>query len=132
VFPIPPPGPARAKALFARLTGQEKVVCLAVPHPPDASVPISSDTFAAGLAAGLPAVLWAREQVDPEQFFELVRTVLADVPLEIPLRVLQHRREIAAGSEYEDLPAVKVGVLFDDANRLPARYRGRIKLQAPQ
>lgn len=128
----PAPGPAQAKALFARLTGQEQVVCLAVPHPPDASVPINSDTFAAGLAAGVPVVLWARERVDPEEFFELVRTVLADVPLEIPQRVLQHRREIAAGSEREDLPAVKVGVLFDDAHRLPARYRARIRLQAPQ
>lgn len=123
--------PDSARVLFARLTGHEQVVCLAVPHPPDASVPMASDPFEAGLAAGLPAVLWAREPVDPDEFFHLVRTVLADVPLEIPQRVLRHRREVMADPGRRGLLAAKVGVIFDVADRVPQQFREPMQLKAP-
>jgi hypothetical protein len=123
--------PDSARVLFARLTGHEQVVALAVPHPPDASVPMASDPFEAGLAAGLPAVLWAREPVDPDEFFHLVRTALADVPLEIPLRVLRHRREVMANPGRRGLLAAKVGVIFDVADRVPRQFREPMQLKAP-
>jgi hypothetical protein len=135
-----PPGAGRArqvvrdhvKALFAELMNQEKVVCLAVPHPPDSSVPARPDAFVAGLAAGLPVILWAREASDPDGFFDVVRKVMAHGPLEIPRQVLHHRRELESGAERRGTSGVTVGVLFDDADRIPAGLRKRsIELRAP-
>ncbi|MDQ1288591.1 MAG: Trypsin-like peptidase [Actinomycetota bacterium] len=126
-----PDVPDPVMALFATLTNQEKVVCLAIPRPPDASLPQRSDVFAAGLAAGLPIVIWARDAEDQHAFFDVVRRLLDRGPLEVPQQVLRHRRDVASGSAPGDGGAVRVGVLFDDADRVPARFRHPVRLQAP-
>lgn len=126
------PDALSAQALFARLTGQETVVCLAIPHPPDTSLPIETDAFAAGLAAGIPVILWARESVDPDTFGEVVRNSLASVPRRIPHRVLQHRQKLASEPERPGRLVHGVGLIFDDADRIPQQVRHPIRLQAPR
>lgn len=122
-----------ARGLFASLTSRDSVVCLAVPHPPDTSLPVEADVFAAGIAAGVPAVLWAREPVDRDTFRELACDQLAgDHPAGMPSRVRTHRQRVASGQVPPEGITSGIGLLFDDADRVPRQFRHPIRLQAPR
>jgi hypothetical protein len=99
-------------------------VVVTVPFPPEADD--ESNPFAAWIHTGVPVILWSREPVDPEAFGRWVRgQLLADGPAELPNRVRLWQRAGRAG-----VPAV--GLLYDDATRIPSQLTRRFRLRPPR
>lgn len=122
--------------LYSAVTAEERIVCLAIPFPPDAD-PAHQGEFAAGLTAGLPAIIWSRIPVDAAEFCSLVRSVLtADGVLNLARRALWYRRDVRKTGETINpgrgrfMPPI--GLLYDDATRIPGPFRRSVRLQAPQ
>jgi len=122
---------AHARTVYARLQGHGDAVCLAVAHPPDPAPARGADVFAAGLAAGMPIMVWPRDPTSVDAFFELVRTSIAEVARLVPSRVLRHRQEVGAGQGRPDAPAHLV-VLYDLPDRIPRNLRDPLQFEAPQ
>jgi hypothetical protein len=127
--------PRDSLALYSELL-REGVVVLAVPFPPgEADVP-GSDEFAAALAAGLPVIVWSREPTDPAAFCRLVQEELAGQGvLDMPGKVLWLRRDAVKTMHKARQPsdfAPQVGLLWDDADRVPGSFLQPVRLQAPQ
>lgn len=126
------------RALYSDLGLEDHPVCLVLPFPPrENGSPAGGDEFVAGLAAGMPVIVWARHPVDPVRFCGLVReTFAADGLRELPRRMLRMRRN-AARSADATLPeslggfAPPMGLLWDDADRVPESFRRSVRLQAP-
>jgi hypothetical protein len=122
------------QAIYSGL-GDDRVVCLCLPFPPQEGADSPGAEYLAGLVAGMPVIVWAREAVDPTRFCALVRDTLAREGLrDLPRRARWLRREAAqsagSGDPVRFTPAV--GLLWDDADRMPGYFRQSIWLHAPQ
>ncbi len=120
------------QVLYGRLALDQQSVCLAMAFPPGDSGPPGGDVFAAALAAGMPVILWSNEPVDPVRFRLLVRELMGEEgALGLPRRMLWQRRSATTVTVSEgQLP--DVGLLWDDAERIPPPFRQPIRLRAPQ
>lgn len=130
------PPPTNPVALYAQLTQDDRTICLALPFPPAEAGPPGGDEFAAGLAAGMPVIVWSREPTDPVGFCTTVRDVLANEGVaEIARRLLWLRRNamktMNKGQQGPNL-APQVGLLWDDADQMPGPFRRPPRLHAPQ
>jgi vWA-MoxR associated protein C-terminal domain/vWA-MoxR associated protein middle region 0/Effector-associated domain 2 len=129
------PAPDEAGTLWAHLVGAEQTVVLAVPFPPDRGGTAAPDVFDAGLKAGLPAIVWARSVVDPAAFEGAVRNeLLAEGAEDLPRQVwryrLRHRGAITPSPDADD-SRPPLGLLFDDAARIPSQLRRTYQFRAP-
>ena len=127
------------RALYSQLVADDRTVCLAIPFPPpeDRTGARGGDEFTAGFEAGMPVLVWSREPVDPDQFCTLVRdTLAAQGVLDLPRQILWLRRSaMKTMDRTQQSPphfVPSVGVLWDDADRLPGSFRRSVRFQAPQ
>jgi hypothetical protein len=127
------PSPTEGLDAYACLAGDERLVVLSVPFPPDPTVPASADVFRAGLSAGMPAIIWSQEAVEPTKFREVVRSeLLTEGPAELPRQVLRYRlrryrNRGGAGQAESSAVSVPVrpavGILFSLGSRVPSPSR---------
>jgi vWA-MoxR associated protein C-terminal domain len=127
-------GERDARAVYAQLVADDRVACLSLPFPPSEAEDAPGAEFAAALTAGIPVMVWARHPVDPIRFCGLVRDNLAAEGLRnVPRKTLRLRREAMRSTDSSspsELPPA-VGVLWEDADRMPGSFRQSIRLHAP-
>jgi hypothetical protein len=100
-----------------------ETVVLTVPFPPDGNGdPV---LFTAWIRSGVPVIIWSREPVDPVGFGGSVRRdFLVRGPVGIPGLVHAWRRAQGSGRP-------PVGILYDEANRVPSHLRRHFRLRPP-
>jgi len=136
-----------AAALWQHLVGAEETLTLAVPFPPQPPAGARGpDVFTAALKAGLPAIVWARRAVDPGGFERLVRgELLGEGVADLPRQVWRYRirhlsalslepkadafSDLGPGADADARPPL--GLLMDDAARVPGQLREALRFRAP-
>ncbi len=129
------PGTRAPRALRASLLREPTTVVLAMAFPPAESVDLVFDELSAALYAGMPAVLWCRDDKLRPIFEQGVRELLAGRGLtELPARVLQLRQLADELETSEEAAALgrHVTLLWDDADRMPQSFSRPARLRAPQ
>ena len=104
------------RGLIADFENDAKLVSLVLSAPPEAAA-TSGDEFAVGLRAGVPIIIWHRQDCDSEDFLSTVRELMHG---DDPGSVLQRMRQIRT-TAYES-HAGHVGhhlvLLWDDPGRI--------------
>ena len=119
----------RGGAAFVLL--DDRPAALAMAFAPDNSADLKADELTAGLYAGVPVIVWCRDERGPEQFRrEFARMMAGRGLAELPAVVHRLRLEADHGTEHEHLGR-HLTVLYDDADRLPDIYRRPGHLRAP-
>lgn len=127
-----------AVRLYAHLASDQQVFCLALPLSPEPATRPQPDFFAAGIRAGTPAIVWARDPIAPLDFRQLVLEEFAShAILDLPCRTYQYRlRREAVGDRSRWKGHLRrpprIGLLFDDATRIPSEFRQPLRLRAPR
>ena len=119
----------QSKVLYNMLLQHESTVAMAMSFLPEPSDGRKFDEFAAALYAGIPIIIFARQEDMGERFELVLRDVLATRGLgELPAILLKLRREpdeeLAFGSN--------VTLMWDDYDRIPESFTRSTRLQAPQ
>jgi hypothetical protein len=125
-----PASPDEPLEVYAKIFEADDVAVLSVPFPPHEQAAEGEPTlFTAATSAGLPVVVWTREQTDPAWLRTQVEShLLAEGPANLPRQVLKYRlarRGTARGTR----PAL--GLLFDEATQIPNQVRPRHRLRPP-
>ncbi len=126
------PNSRTPNSLRASLLREDSVVALAMAFPPKDSPTLGSDELAASLYAGMPVMLWCRDNDLRPRFEQEVRELLAGHGLvELPKQVLQLRQK---ADETDTATALgrHLTLLWDDADRLPQSFSRNTRLRAPQ
>lgn len=119
-------------SLRATLIQEDSVVALAMAYPPADSPTLGSDELSASLYAGMPVMLWCRENDLRPQFEQEVQELLAGHGLvELPKQVLQLRQK-ADETDTASALGRHLTLLWDDADRMPQSFARSTRLRAPQ
>jgi hypothetical protein len=98
--------------------GDENPVCLVVSFPTGSDV--SSLAITAGLDAGVPVMLWCRDQRGAAQFDADIPPHIYTRPLaELPTIVLRLRRDALRHPRPADHVGRHISLLWDDPDRVP-------------
>jgi hypothetical protein len=125
-------GARSPNSLHASLLLENSVVALAMSFPPKHSTALGSDELSASLYAGMPVVLWCRDDELGPHFEEEIRELLAGHGLkELPKQVLQLRQK-ADQNDTASALGRHLTLLWDDADRTPQTFARSTRLRAPQ
>lgn len=127
---VPQP-PEEAIEVYSKIAVADELVVLSVPFPPSDTLSAADhpDVFTAGVSAGMPVIVWCRVPWDPGWLRSLIESkLLAEGPTGLPQQVLRYRLE-RRGATSVGSPAI--GVLYDDALRIPPQARGWMQLRSP-
>jgi len=114
-----PSGSGYFTRLAADLESDQQIVSLVLSEPPGDQNAAAWREVAMAFRAGIPAIIWDREDCTVGRFREAVTTLLADGAVaELPQRVAQLRRE-ALREDSDNHPGRTIVILFDDPDRLP-------------
>ncbi|KAA2265117.1 hypothetical protein F0L68_05510 [Solihabitans fulvus] len=114
--------------LAAELSANEHIVSMVLSEPPGDRDSVAWREVTMAFRAGIPAILWDREDCSGEEFREAVGAMLSDGELhQLPQRVAALRRDALRTSE----PASRsrhagrsIALLWDDPDRLPEPRSG--------
>ncbi len=123
------PGTRAPGALYGSLLRDDSMVALAMNFPPESSAELKSDELTAALYAGIPIILWVRDETFGSNFEKELRKVLVERGLhELPAQLLRLRRE---ADEKQTLGS-NITLIYDDYKRIPESFTRSTRLQAPQ
>jgi vWA-MoxR associated protein C-terminal domain/Effector-associated domain 2/vWA-MoxR associated protein middle region 0 len=119
-------------ALHASLRREESSVAMAMAFPPEENDELMQDELTAALYAGLPVILWCRDNSLRHQFERETKEMLTGRGLtELPKLVQRLRQQADADEGEEAAIGRHLTLLWDDADRVPESFRS-VRLQAPQ
>jgi hypothetical protein len=116
--------------LFSTLSDVSPVV-LALAFAPWADPSGEPDEHWVGLLAGVPVIVWCRDDRDPAHFAEEIKDLLAADLMALPWRTMQLRRQalsLRTGDSHHDHVGLHLSLIFDDADRIPEPY---VRLRPP-
>lgn len=126
------PNSRTPNSLRASLIQEDSVVALAMAFPPKDSTTLGSDELSASLYAGMPVMLWCRENDLRPRFEQEITELLAGHGLvELPKQVLQLRQK-ADETDTASALGRHLTLLWDDADRMPHGFSRKTRLRAPQ
>ena len=126
------PNSRTPNSLRASLMREDFVVALAMAFPPADSATLGSDELSASLYAGMPVMLWCRDNDLQPRFEQEVKDLLAGRGLaELPKQVLQLRQR-ADETDTASALGRHLTLLWDDADRMPQAFSRTKRLRAPQ
>jgi hypothetical protein len=107
--------------LSATLEADDQIVSLVLSEPPGSRDGMAWREAAMAFKAGIPAVIWDREDCSATHFRDAVDTMLKDGAIfELPQRVAELRRDALRLSEpHHHHAGHSIAILFDDPDRLP-------------
>jgi vWA-MoxR associated protein C-terminal domain/vWA-MoxR associated protein middle region 0/Effector-associated domain 2 len=105
--------------LLSQLMDDEAVVCVVLAFPPSTGRGLGYDEFAAAIHAGVPLLMWCRDERNATDFEEEIRQLIGEQGL-TRLRELVHgHRRQAHSDEVPDHLGRHLTLLWDDADRFP-------------
>ncbi|MEV4316814.1 hypothetical protein [Actinocrispum sp. NPDC049592] len=123
------PGARAPKALYSALLSEDSTVTLAMNFPPESSADLRPDELTAALYAGIPVIVWVRDETFGSVFEKVLRKLLAAHGLgELPTALLRLRRQ----SDEEQTLGSHITLVYDDYSRIPESFTRSTRLQAPQ
>ncbi len=133
VYWLSGPGLKAPNSLRASLLRDDSLVALAMSFPPEDSFHLKHDELTAALYAGMPIVLWCRDDEMSTRFEPEIRELLGGHGLaELPTQVLQLRQKADELDELEPNLGRNLTLLWDDADRVPQAFSRAKRLRAPQ
>jgi hypothetical protein len=133
IYWLPGPWPKAPEALRASLLRDDSLVALAMAFPPEDSFQLKPDEFTAALYAGMPVVMWCRDNEVSARFEPEIRELLGGHGLvELPIQVLQLRQKADELEETASILGRHLTLLWDDADRIPQSFSRTKRLRAPR
>jgi hypothetical protein len=116
------------ETLHKTLLQDESTVALAMSFPPEPSAGLQNDELTAALYAGIPIIIWTRDDHLGTQFGNVLRKMLdGHGLLELPALLLRLRRE----PDEETTLGGNITLIWDDHDRIPESFTRNTRLQAP-
>jgi hypothetical protein len=122
-------GSPAPETLHKTLLQDESTVALAMSFPPEPSAGLKTDEITAALYAGIPIIIWIRDDRLGPRFENVLREMLDGHGLrELPALLLRLRRE----PDEETSLGSNITLIWDDHDRIPESFTRNTRLQAPQ
>jgi hypothetical protein len=119
VMRVPAQAQRNKNHLYARVSDSSAPICLLMDKPPDPATDGGCEGLMATLQAGVPILLWCHQSgID---ITDALKPVLDQAgPLsQLPRRIFDYRRQIAASDDAPDPAIPRITLLWDDADRIP-------------
>jgi hypothetical protein len=122
-------GSPAPETLHKTLLQDESTVALAMSFPPEPSAGLKTDEITAALYAGIPIIIWIRDDRLGPRFENVLREMLDGHGLsELPALLLRLRRE----PDEETPLGGNITLIWDDHDRIPESFMRSTRLQAPK